>query len=96
MTNAFVGCSGGSDYIESMGDYLKIFTNGKVITTKAKLSDLEKELKTGFLRVHRSYLINIEKIAHFSSDSLNVGKVDIPIGRKYRGVVRAVLAKRQV
>ncbi|WP_075342865.1 LytR/AlgR family response regulator transcription factor [Tenacibaculum agarivorans] len=73
-------------YIESLKDYIKIhLANDKRIVSKYKISDIEQELKSeDFLRVHRSYLLNTEKITAFTTHTIDIESIEIPIGISYR------------
>lgn len=52
------------DYVEAQGDYIRIHAEGKAYMKYQRLSELEAQLDaTRFLRIHRSYLVNIERIA---------------------------------
>jgi two-component system LytT family response regulator len=76
------------DYIEAQDDYVQIRAEQKSYLKNQRLSDLEQQLDPGqFLRVHRSYLLNIERIARieqYAKDSHNAVLHDdtrIPISR---------------
>ncbi len=71
-------------YVESLADYVKINIGTGVIITKEKISGLEKMLPEWFIRVHRSYLVNKNKIEAFGHDYVKVQAQQIPIGRKYK------------
>jgi DNA-binding LytR/AlgR family response regulator len=71
--------------IESLKDYIKVITTCKVIITKQSISSLEEMLpRDSFIRVHRSYIVAINKIESYNSDAIEIGKIEIPIGRLYR------------
>lgn len=75
-------------YIESLKDYIKVYTREKTITTKHKISDIETELtEKGFLRIHRSFLINVANITAFSATHIEVGNFEVPIGANYKEYV---------
>jgi two-component system, LytTR family, response regulator len=75
-------------YIESQKDYAKFYLKDRDITAKYKISDLENELSSkGFLRIHRSFLINQQHIISFSATHIEVGKTEIPIGAGYREAI---------
>lgn len=75
-------------YIESQKDYVKIVTNDKDIITKQKISYLEERLpKEQFVRIHRSYLVAINKITAFSSTNVEIKEIELPIGRSYKQFV---------
>lgn len=79
-------------YIESMKDYIKVFTSGGTIITKQPLSAVESMLpEDQFIRTHRSFIVSIEKIRSFTNELLEVGKTEVPIGKLYRNGVLKVL-----
>lgn len=76
-------------YIESLKDYIKIYQiNGKPIVFKYKISDLELDLKEkGFLRAHRSFLVNTRQITAFTNNEIEVKGFEIPIGASHKDSV---------
>ena len=81
-------------YIESIKDYVKVKTSDKEIVTQQKISYLEESLpREQFLRIHRSFIVNLEKIDAYSATDVEIGKHNIPIGRNYKNDVMKVLAK---
>jgi two-component system, LytTR family, response regulator len=75
-------------YLESQKDYVKIYLKDREITTKYKISDIETELKShGFLRIHRSFIVNQQHIQSFSATHIEIGKGEIPIGMSYKELV---------
>ncbi|PCH99821.1 MAG: hypothetical protein COB81_10015 [Flavobacteriaceae bacterium] len=71
--------------MESIKDYIKIHLADKVITTKHKIGSIENELSdASFLRVHRSFIINTDKLTAFSNHEIEIGKHTIPIGASYK------------
>lgn len=79
-------------FIEALKDYIKIVTASKTIVTKYVLSTLEEMLpSTEFLRIHKSYIISINKIDSYNADSIQVAKHELPIGRLYKYDVTRVL-----
>ena len=81
-------------YIESIKDYVKVRTDEKEIITQQKISYLEESLPSQqFLRIHRSFIVNIDKIDAYSATDVEIGKHSIPIGRNYKNDVMKVLAK---
>ncbi|MFZ6010512.1 MAG: LytR/AlgR family response regulator transcription factor, partial [Bacteroidota bacterium] len=82
-------------YIESIKDYVKVRTSEKEIITQQKISYLEESLpKEIFLRIHRSFIINRDKIDAYSATDVEIGKFHVPIGRNYKNDVMKVLAKK--
>lgn len=81
-------------YIESIKDYVKVKTQEKEIVTQQKISYLEESLpREQFLRIHRSFIVNLEKIDAYSATDVEIGKHSIPIGRNYKNDVMKILAK---
>ena len=81
-------------YIESIKDYVKVKTADKEIITQQKIGYLEESLpRHQFLRIHRSFIINIDKIDAYSAVGVEIGKHTIPIGRNYKNDVMKVLTK---
>jgi DNA-binding LytR/AlgR family response regulator len=72
-------------FIEGLKDYIKIVTISKTIVTRYVLSTLGDMLPTiQFLRVHKSYIVSINKIESFNADSIQIAKYKVPIGRLYK------------
>lgn len=72
-------------YIEGMKDYLRIVTPEKrlmVLQNFRKMEEILPDKK--FIRVHKSYIISIEKIDSIGKKSLKVGEMMIPIGESYK------------
>src|SRR5215203_2254226 len=79
-------------YIEGLRDYIRIFTTSRQIITKHLLASLEEMLPSdAFLRIHRSYIISISKIDSFNSDTIEIGKKELPIGRLFKHDVTKLL-----
>lgn len=81
-------------YIESIKDYVKIKTATKEIVTHQKISVLEKKLPTKyFIRIHRSFIVNIPRIESYSASEVELNYESIPIGRNYKQDVMDTLGK---
>ncbi|MCJ8167216.1 LytTR family DNA-binding domain-containing protein [Pontibacter sp. E15-1] len=79
-------------YIESLKDYIRVKTETKEIISYQKISFLEEKLPAGkFLRIHRSYIVALDKIQAFSASAVDIGQAEIPIGRFYKTEVLQVL-----
>lgn len=80
-------------YIESMKDYIKIITAAGTIITKQSISSVEAMLpEKDFVRVHRSYIVSLDKIKTFTTELIELEKSEIPIGKLYRNGVLKVLS----
>ncbi len=74
-------------YIEGLKDYVKIYTQDslKPILSLMSLKQLEEDLPFGnFVRVHRSYIINVDKISSINKNRIIIDKKQIPIGETYK------------
>lgn len=80
-------------YIESLRNYVSILlSDGGLVKTMNTISNIEEKLpEKQFLRVHRSYIVAIDKIDSYTSGSFKVNKQIIPIGRLYKDNVKAKL-----
>jgi DNA-binding LytR/AlgR family response regulator len=79
-------------YLESLKDYVKIVTSCKTVITKQQLSYFEEILNPSeFMRIHRSFIIAINKIDSYSLSGIDIGDQELPIGRKYKEDVIKVL-----
>ncbi|GAA4327145.1 LytTR family DNA-binding domain-containing protein [Flaviaesturariibacter amylovorans] len=79
-------------YVESMKDYVKVFTASEIIITKQSISGMEAMLPEGaFVRVHRSFIVSVNKVRTFTHELIGIGNTEIPIGKLYRqSVLRAL------
>jgi two-component system, LytTR family, response regulator len=72
-------------YIEGLKDYVIIYTQNQKIVTLQRLKVLETQLPENlFMRVHNSYIIALEWIDVVHKESVQIGKVQIPISDTYR------------
>ena len=79
-------------YLESLGDYIEFhLDNGSSISSKEKISHMERQLPEGFLRIHRSFIVNRSRISSFGMDHVMLGEKELPVSRSYKQKVAAVL-----
>ncbi len=72
-------------YIESLKDYIKIHLRDKeTIMVKESISAFEKRIDLRFIRLHRSYIVNSEKITAYTKNDVELGRIEIPIGNNYK------------
>lgn len=85
-------------HIESLRNYVSIYLKeGKEIKTLNTMSNIEGKLpEVNFLRVHRSYIVAVDKIDAFTATSVKVAGQYIPIGRNYKDHVKQVLEQRSI
>jgi len=71
-------------FVEGMRDYLRIHTTTEKIMTLLSFAKLEELLpSTGFARVHRSFLVAIDKIDHIEKNRIRIADQVIPISDTY-------------
>lgn len=82
-------------YVQGMKDYLKIHTPEYTLVTHQTMNELEKMLPSRqFLRVHKSYIVAIAHIRSIYGNSIELGKLTIPIGINYKETVMALVGRR--
>jgi len=75
-------------YIESQREYIKIVTTKKEYLSKMSTHEIEDILPSNlFKRIHRSYIISLNKIESYTAETVDVNGIQIPIGRDYRNVL---------
>ena len=80
-------------YVESNDTEVRIVTTaGDAYRNKTGISQWENLLGDGFLRIHRSFLVNVTLASPGAQDTVTVGEVQLPVSRKYKENVKAVLA----
>jgi len=57
-------------FVESIGHYVELFCNKQSVRVKQSLSHIEEQLGEGFIKVHRSYLANLEHIRHITKTEI--------------------------
>jgi DNA-binding LytR/AlgR family response regulator len=82
-------------YVQGMKDYLKIHTPDFTLITHQTMNDLEKLLPPRlFIRVHRSYLVAVRQIRSIYGNTIELGKVEIPIGVNYKDAVMELVGRK--
>jgi DNA-binding LytR/AlgR family response regulator len=81
-------------YFEGYGEYVKVITQGKTYIVRESLTEFENKLaQDSFLRIHKSYIVNLLKIQGFSSVHVLLKDNELPIGRIYREKAMSTLKK---
>jgi hypothetical protein len=72
-------------YFEAFGDYVKVHTTKKTYVNYNRMKHIEAKVPHDqFIRVHRSYIVRIDKIDNIEQESLQLGDKIIPIGASYK------------
>lgn len=84
-------------YIESLKDYIKLFTTTGTYIAYKSLSSIVSELPTeNFIRVHKSFVIAVNKVKTVDGSSIEIGNKIIPIGRVYLKTVKDIIFSNNV
>jgi two-component system LytT family response regulator len=77
-------------YIEGLKDYVKIFTEGKKpVLSLLTMKGLAETLPSNkFMRIHKSYIVAIDRITTLSRNRVMIGEKWIPVGENYRDAFR--------
>ena len=72
-------------FLEAMGDYVKVHTAQKFHVVHATLKSIEEKLPASkFIRVHRSYIVAINKIDYIQEGTISIGKTSIPVADTHK------------
>ena len=83
-------------YVESRdSEVWIIIRDGGQYRNRTGIGQWENLLGPGFLRIHRSFLVNLADATLASPETVRVGGTELPVSRKYKDTVRAVLADSQ-
>nr|WP_294924831.1 LytTR family DNA-binding domain-containing protein [uncultured Flavobacterium sp.] len=83
-------------YIESLKDYVKVHLvdSQKTVLSLISLKALEEKLPSAkFMRIHRSYIVSLDKINAISKNSVFVGKTEITVGEQYKEAFKTIVDK---
>ncbi len=75
-------------YLEAMGDYVKVHTAQKFHVLHSTLKSIEEKLPLNkFLRIHRSYIVSLQKIDFIQDGIISIGKSTIPVAETYKSTL---------
>jgi len=82
-------------YIEGMREYIKVYTNQENIISKSSLTNFLNRLPEEiFVRVHKSFIINKDKVRAFTASTIEIGNKKVPIGRSYKINTLEILSQK--
>ncbi|MFP9117395.1 LytR/AlgR family response regulator transcription factor [Flavobacterium sp. RNTU_13] len=83
-------------WVEALGDYIKIITEDESHLVLSTMKSFENELPAEkFMRVHKSYIINLDKVDRFNSKFAEIGDTKIPLSRNKKEDLVNVLNRPQ-
>jgi len=72
-------------YIEGLKDYIKVYTLKGMYVVYERLGYMEAKLpESKFVRVHKSFIVSLNKVSKHTNDVLNIDHYEIPLGRMYK------------
>jgi DNA-binding LytR/AlgR family response regulator len=75
-------------FIEAYGNYTKLFLKDEMIVSHEKISHYESILDDGgFMRIHKSFIVRIDKIKFIEGNRILIDEHKIPIGQTYKSIV---------
>lgn len=81
-------------YIESQKEYVKIVCTSKVHLVKLSTVEMEAMLPaTQFSRIHRSFIVSVEKVESYTAEYVEINGTILPIGRGFQGTIEKLLGK---
>lgn len=83
-------------FIEGLKDYIKIWNGPKPILTLQSLRAIEEKLPSYFMRVHKSFIVNLKKIDSVQRNFIVIGEREIPVGNTFREAFVAYIEKRNI
>ena len=84
-------------YIEGFKDYVKIYTAERAIMSLLSLKALDEKLPAHrFMRVHRSYIVALDKISTITNNHILFDKVNIPVGNQYKDAFYGFIHQRSL
>lgn len=82
------------NWVEAFGDYIKIITDDDSHLVLSTMKSFENDLpKDKFMRVHKSYIINVDKVERFNSKFAEIGSAKIPLSRNKKEDLAMMIKK---
>ena len=76
-------------WVEAMGDYVKVVTKNKnYMVLSTMKSFLDKLPENQFIRIHKSYIVNLKKVINYTARNVNTDGEVLPLSRKQKGVFK--------
>lgn len=72
-------------FVEATGDYVTVFTSDKKLVVHGTLKNWEEKLKgSTFLKVHRTTIVNLQKIGHLEGNQVQIGEHKLPVSEQFK------------
>src|SRR5215831_8701784 len=83
-------------YLEALKEYVCIYTTEEKLLVYKRMKDLEETLPSSFIRIHNSYIININHLQKIDANQAIIGKEKIPVSSSYRDHLLELINKRMI
>lgn len=79
-------------YLEAMGDYVKVVSDFNSYMVLSTMRNFENELPDVFMRVHKSFIVNMSRVESYDSKNVLVGGISIPVSRNKKQDIESSIA----
>ncbi len=77
------------DYIEAMGDYIKVVAGEESHVVHSTMKAFISQLPDAFLRVHKSYIVNLDRVLEIDDNYVVGDYFNLPVSRSYKNDVKS-------
>lgn len=81
-------------YLEALKEYVNIITADSKMMIYKRMKELEEQLPRNFIRIHNSYIVNIDHIQHIADNQVVTGKARLPVSASYREAFLQLVNKK--
>lgn len=79
-------------YLESLGNYVKVWKDHDFMLTPRTLGSFEDQLSTGFIRIHKSFILNKKYVDYLEGNTIMLKNgQQVPIGKNFKGIIKQLL-----
>nr|WP_315422932.1 LytTR family DNA-binding domain-containing protein [uncultured Pedobacter sp.] len=79
-------------YLESLGNYVKVWKDGIFLLTSRTLGSFEDQLSIDFIRIHKSFILNKKYVDYLEGNTIVLKNgQEIPVGKNYKGMIKQLL-----
>lgn len=78
-------------FVEALGDYVKVHTTSRTVVTHSTFGKFLERLPDNFLRVHKSFSINLNHMSQLVGNQISIGDQNVPVGQTYKKAVLKAL-----
>jgi DNA-binding LytR/AlgR family response regulator len=83
-------------YLEALGDYVKIHLKDRFLLVHETLQNLQNQLpEPPFYRIHKSFIVSVNKFSYIEGNSLQIGDQSIPIGNTYKDQFHKMIRNKE-